>query len=230
MVQARGWLAQVTSFAILLLSGGTLIFLLVIVVDSALIGNRLVTYLSRKAKEWPQKLVTEEARERGFPSGAGNNAVDWKTQEAIEYWLKIRLVNETTLAVARLIYRPFIILLILIIAQNQLFDNWHWNIPLSVIALLSAGTAVGSAWLLQRKARSAKQDTLDALGTIASRRISGSPDDYREKVERIRHDVEDMRSGAFASFWQNPVVRAVLLPLGGGGGLAALEAVLPLLR
>src|SRR5262249_50675154 len=41
MVQARGSLARATSFAILLLSGGTLIFLLVIVVDSTFVGNRL---------------------------------------------------------------------------------------------------------------------------------------------------------------------------------------------
>src|SRR5262249_42570549 len=107
MVQARGWLAQVASFAILLLSGGTLIFLLAIVVDSTLIGNRLVTYLSRKAEKWPEKLMTEQAQERGFPFTA-NNSLDQETEEVIGYWLKIRFVNETTLAVARLIYRPFV--------------------------------------------------------------------------------------------------------------------------
>jgi hypothetical protein len=37
---------------------------------------------------------------------------------------------------------------------------------------------------------------------------------------------DHMRSGAFRSLDQNPVIRAVLIPLTGGGGLAAVEALL----
>src|SRR5262249_16833569 len=117
-------------------------------------------------------------------------------------------------------------LLILIVAQNRLFDDWHWNVPLSFIALLSGGTALVCAVLLQRSAKRAKEKALEVLEQIVVRRVGSSQDQIREKIERIRSEIEGMNSGAFASFFQNPVVGALLLPLAGGGGLAALETLL----
>jgi hypothetical protein len=80
--------------------------------------------------------------------------------------------------------------------------------------------------LLQHSARAAKDRALAELGRLALRRVGGPHDEFRAKVERIRADVEGLRSGAFAGFSQNPVVRGLLLSLGGGGALTLLEMLL----
>ena len=61
-------------------------------------------------------------------------------------------------------------------------------------------------------------------------RVVPAEEDLRERLVRIRSEVAGFKTGAFASFRQNPVVGAVLLPLFGGGGLAALEALLQYLH
>jgi len=46
------------------------------------------------------------------------------------------------------------------------------------------------------------------------------------KLNRIRDDVDGLQSGACGGFLQNPVIKAVLIPSGGSGGSAALEAAM----
>jgi hypothetical protein len=55
--------------------------------------------------------------------------------------------------------------------------------------------------------------------------VGKDQDDERARLTLILSDIENLDSGAFASFYQNPAIRAVLIPLGGGGGLAAIEAL-----
>jgi hypothetical protein len=127
---------------------------------------------------------------------------------------------------ARLIYYPFVVLLVLVVAQNPLFDNWHWNSPLALMALFNAGVAVGCAVLLQRAAKGARSRALIVLDELLRDRVGPAEDSVQEKLSRIRAEIEGTTTGAFAGFSQNPVVGAVLLPLLGGGGLTALEALL----
>jgi hypothetical protein len=170
-------------------------------------------------------LLDRGVGERGLTSNLTGNTAE-ETREALHQWLRLRLIDQSTNVVARLIYYPFIVLLILIVAQNRLFDDWHWNVPLSFIALLSGGTALVCGLLLQRSAKKAKEKALEALAKIVVRRVGSPRDEFRKKIERLRTDVESMSSSAFASFFQNPVLGALLLPLGGGGTLAALETLL----
>ncbi len=227
MVQARGWMAWWTNFVILLAAGGSLVGLLVFVVDCTLLCNRLVTYLSRHAAKWPENLLFQRAKERNLILNSANKGVTADdANEALDQWLRIQLIDEATNVVAQLIYFPFVVLLVLIVAQNRLFENWHWNIPLSLIAVLSACTALVCALLLQRSAKRAKEKSLEILDRVLLRRTGDLRNEHWAKIEQIKTDVAAVNSSAFAGFFQNPIVGAVLLPLGGGGGLAALEAAL----
>jgi len=56
--------------------------------------------------------------------------------------------------------------------------------------------------------------------------LQGSGEKYRLLAERFPSlivQVEQLRKGAFAPFFEQPLVRAVLVPLGGAGGLQLLE-------
>jgi hypothetical protein len=140
--------------------------------------------------------------------------------------VRIRLIAEATAVVAHMIYFPFVVLLVLLVAQSRLFDDWHWNVPLVAVTLLSATTALVCAVALQWAVKKARENALDDLDGLLRPRPEKADDPVRQTVEEIRTEVQSMKSGAFAGFSQNPVVYALLLPLGGGGGLAALEALL----
>ena len=140
--------------------------------------------------------------------------------------MRVRLIAAATHVVSRLIFDPFVVLLVLIVAQSPLFIPWQWHIPALTIGFLSASTALGCAVILQQSAKDARTKATEALDRILLP-LTGKDRETRKKVLRIRAEVEDLESGVFAGFAQNPVVYALLLPLGGGGGLAVLQVLLP---
>jgi hypothetical protein len=231
VVQARGWVAQVCFFVVSVLTSLSLALLLMFVVDSTLLSYRFVTALAgQRERKWPGKLLAEGAKKwrLELPVAERQDVPEiWEIPRAVGQWLSIRLIDAVTYVVAtRLIYYPFVVLLVLVVAQNPLFDDWHWNTPLALMALFNAVVAVVCAVLLQSAAKGARSGALSALDELL-RAAGGRADDAaREKLPRIRAEIEGTNTGAFAGFSQNPVVRAVLLPLVGGGGLAALETLL----
>jgi hypothetical protein len=227
ILHARGALACWADRLLLALSGAALVGLLLFIIDTTGLCYRFVTYLSGGAKVWPEAAVARQAQARNL-SLTGRHDADLH-RRALEQWLLIRLVADATNVVARSIYYPFVVLLILVLAQNRVFDDWHWNIPLLAVALLCAAAALVCAWLLQHAARRTRQKALEVLDGLIRGRLGAPDDPQRARYEQIRTEVDGMESGAFAGFARNPIVGAVLLPLGGGGGLAALQALLPYL-
>ena len=225
MHQSRGPLARWTTIIALCLSGAGFIALLVFVVDATVLCNRFVSYLARYASGWSPSLLEKQVRERGLPPQAG---ADDPARKALDQWLVIRLIADSTEVVAHFIYYPFVVLLVLIVAQSPLFISWHWNIPLTSIALLSAGTALLCALVLQRSAKNARTKALAELDRLLlPLAAQGADRKTRRPVRQMRSEIKDLNSGVFCSLTQNPVVYAILLPLAGGSGLAALEALLP---
>jgi hypothetical protein len=194
-----------------------------------------VTCLVRQVgRTWPPALVERRASRWGLSLRTADGTAEVPEapaiKEAVGQWLLIRLIDNVTNVVARLIYYPFVVLLVLIVAQNRLFDDWHWNVPLALMALFNAGVAVVCGVMLQRAAKSAKGEALEALDGLLRERAGAGDDPLRDKFVQIRADIEGTSTGAFASLSQNPVVGAILLPLFGGGGLAALEMLLAYLH
>jgi hypothetical protein len=220
----RGDIGHWSAILTLYLAGGLLIWLLIFVVDTTVLCYRFVTYLSRFRGEWPQALLNTHAEQRGLtPTDASTDP----THAALSQLLRMRLIAMTTRVVSDLIFYPFVVLFVLFVAQNPLFVTWQWNLPVLSVALLSAGTALTCALIFQRSAKEARRKALDKLDEVLLP-LAGKDDDMtRGKLLQIRADIEAMDSGVFAGFAQNPLVYAILLPLGGGGGLAALEALLP---
>jgi hypothetical protein len=226
MLQSRGdisrWVTTVSFVAV----GAAFVFLLVFVVDSTVLCNRFVSYLGRHPGVWQKQTLKKCADERGLDiqiDGAGDDSVC----KGLEEWLMIRLVALTTDVVARLIYYPFIVLLVLILAQSRLFDGWTWNSPLVLIGLMSAGTALYCAVVLQRSAKAVRTAALQALDRFLMRLADGGENHSRTALRRLRTEINGIQSGAFATFTQNPIIHALLIPLCGGGGLAALQMFMP---
>ena len=54
-------------------------------------------------------------------------------------------------------------------------------------------------------------------------RIALDASEQRAKNPESTHSVEAVNGGVFASFLANPVLRAVMIPIGGGGLLSLIE-------
>jgi hypothetical protein len=224
--EARGPITRNVDDLMRWLSSICQVGLLVFVVDCTVLCYRFVRYLSSdRVKEltWPHGVLGQVGAERGIDVNAASTAGPLK--QGLQHLLVLRLIDDATRVVAGLIYKPYIVLLVLLVAQSRLFENWHWNMPLILTVLLSAATAFCCAMMLQRAARGARQAALEDVEKLSLSQVGGADAATRKRLKRMRADIEAMRSGAFASFYDNPAIRAILIPLCGGGGLAALEAI-----
>ena len=237
--QARGLLARSVNGLMMLAAGVALVGLMLFIIDTTVLCHRFVAYLWDAKIEWPPEALVEQAKSRHLDRDAdlyqpkGDESFPYApatNKKALEHWLLIRLVADVTDFVAHSISLPFIVLLMLLLAQNHVFADWQWNIPFLVVAFLSAGGALISAGLLQYSARRARKTARDTLDRLIRERVGILNDDVRARYEKIRAEIDDMDSGAFASLASNPIVVAVLIPLAGGGGLAVLQALLPYFR
>jgi hypothetical protein len=221
MPQARGDLARTVFWILFFGSEASLAFLLLFVMDCTFLCYRFVTFLeSAEEKQWPKEALELVAKQRGFTMNEHG-----EEKMALEQYLRIKLVDLVTKEVARFLYAPFTVMLVLLVAHSWLFEDWHWNIPLIITTLVNAATALGCAWMLQRTAKHARERALEALDTVIVPRVGSEGESYK-KLQRIKKDITDLQSGAFGSFLQNPVIKAVLIPLGGTGALATITALM----
>jgi hypothetical protein len=219
--RGRGGLAWWTGRISLDLAALALVFLLIFVVDSTVLCYRFVTYVGRCRCDWSAALLGRYAEERGLSlaDGSGNSA-----RAAITELLRIRLIADATSVPSRLIFDPFVVLAVLVVAQSPLFVPWQWNIPILTVAFLTASAALACAVILQRAAQQARSRALETMDRIL---LPLAPaDSRREKLTQVRAEIADRDTGVFSGLAQNPVVYALLLPLCGGSGLAAIEALL----
>jgi hypothetical protein len=222
-LETRGPLSRRASGVIQFVSQVAFAALVIFVLDCTVLCYRFLNYLASDAeKKWPVAAEQAIAAERGL-------TLQQRDKDAIDQVLLVRLMDATTNLVARLLYAPFTVLLVLVVAQSEIFDHRTWNAPLLLTVLLNLAVAVSCAVLLQRSAKKAKEKVLGKMDQLISQSIGRKDERGRQTFGRIKEEIANMQSGAFASFYQNPVLRAILIPLGGGGSMAALEMLLPYL-
>lgn len=166
----------------------------------------------------------------------GENTTDSISYDkcAEEEWEKIEDIETITGKVSHLIYNPFIALFLMILSRYKIFDRWDW--PISLIIVMSVfflGTIFLSINLrrIVETARSQSTKTLDNILIECRKNIVDASkkqeiEEYKstiDLVELIRQRILTLNTGAFASFTQNPVLRAILIPFGGIGTLNLLE-------
>lgn len=132
---------------------------------------------------------------------------------------QIRLIVERTRIVNRRILYPFLALFLLIAARSHYFDNWDFPPPLIIVLTIQSLVALASATMLYLAAVQAKRRILVPLqhrldraspssDQLASLNNNGSSN---EGLRQIITDIEAVQQGAFAPFYQQPVVQATLV-------------------
>jgi len=204
---ARGDLAfQFDWWAIFFAAIGMMI-LSFYVVDAIQLNSNFIRMFARVVTKWGDTVVEKSWRSPPL------------SEEELSAYNEIFFVADRTHVVARLIWYPFIILTLMIVARLSFFDNWSWSPGLLAIYGINACWALGSAILLRRAAEQLRDATLSnlQLSRVRGRAIEAKRATFDELIAEIR----GLKKGAFAPLTDQPFVRAVLFP-GAGLGLLAV--------
>jgi hypothetical protein len=206
------WSKRVDLF-MLGLSAGALICLMFFVLDTAIRTRELVSGLSQRANGWPPNTVSS------LVSNGGAAAMEWIT---------IRFIAKRTAIIDGFIYYPFIVLLVMVVARTSFFGRFGWPAPLILVLGLNALIVVALAISVHRAAQVARGAALERLEAmfLASKFAGAGAGPPASAIKAIIKQVEAEDDGAFGPWSQQPFIRAVLVPLSGGGLMAALQALL----
>lgn len=215
--------------------------LLVLATNAALLTWRLIAIMRKGRTMYPKAVVERFAvelgpcvtlaphlyypiaariRDRGEPGAAARNSL-------LDPWIDAHFLARHTAAVSRLIYFPFILLALMIASRSRMFDNWPLSGPVTIALGCYVLWAAGVAVLLNYGAETARRTAIKYLEKDLLW-LKGCGPQYQalaEQFPRLIDQVRELREGAFAPFTQQPLVRAILVPLG-AGGLQLLETLI----
>lgn len=216
--------------------------LVIMVTRTTLLACRFIRELDRRRTHYPPTVLSH------FAAGLGALHQDlWmcrfaedprhrqcsRADEALHHslmddWIDVLLVERRTRWVARQVIMPFVILALILVASSRLFDAWPMDLPFVLtIAFFFLGLAALTLLLNQ----SAERLRAHALVRMCNDLVwmEGSGETYAPLVgpfKRLIEQVEGCRGGAFASFFDQPLLKAALVPLGSAGGARLLDQLL----
>jgi hypothetical protein len=172
-------------------------------------------------RDWP-----DEAR-RVFGVRAGLKPdIDAKLAgDILDPWIDIRFIALRTQAIGPLIYFPFVLLGLMVVARWSVFDDWDIPIALAIVFMLAFAIACVNAFLMQRAASRARALALERLQGLQLQSKGQAPGAYPipAHLDAIAESVRSLRKGAFVPFTEQPLVRAALIPFGSAGGLYLVD-------
>ncbi|MDF0664507.1 MAG: hypothetical protein P0119_00380 [Nitrospira sp.] len=168
------------------------------VFDAVLLCRRWIGALDQVTEGWPAALTDHLEWQRP------ENMV--KAQEL----MKIDLISQRTDVVNRLVRYPFIVLLVVMVARNSYFDDWHFPLTMMVGWVVNVLLAMAAALLLYRAAEQARHAILRRLNHAVLKGLDrGAASDGDVKLTRqVIEDIEAVGQGAFVPLWQQPVVES----------------------
>ena len=204
-------------------------FLLFSVVDATVFCHQMVSSLRHKI---PRRPVDDPAVATG-----GESESRWPQRTLDHYaaklqldrkylddWIAMHFVARRTHTVARLVYYPFIVISLLVLSRSTVFDNWGMSTFLVVALSCSVLIVIGCAIALRAGAESLRRA---AIWRLTNAKILLSKDDVGKhtanQIDVMIGQIRAFNTGAFAPYSQQPLVRALLLPLTSFGGSTLVE-------
>jgi hypothetical protein len=183
--------------------------LLFYVVDALIICNRCIKRLV-SGLDWPLASYAKFRQELGEGT-------------PLKEWMTLQLIARRTDAVGSLVYLPFILLFLIIMARNSVFERW--GLTPSVVALLTVSTViiVFAAIRLRETTESARTNALKSLTDQLIVAKGAGNDKLVRQLELMVNEVRELRQGAFAPYTDQKFIRALLLPLAGFASTALIE-------
>ncbi|HEV2268635.1 MAG TPA: hypothetical protein VGR92_04180 [Steroidobacteraceae bacterium] len=223
---AAGATTSVIYPATALAAGLTTLAVALYVADITLFSRLLVREAFARdshAPVWPQSAKEEFAQSSLRTT---MTAKDDAQDAFVTTTMTIAYVSERTTCITPFIYYPFIMIALAVIARSPVlgpatFDPWA--ITVAAIGLLAAFV---SAVALRSAAEDARSETVRNLNILKWRALAPeSPAELRQRLDLLLERVAALREGAFSPLSQQPVVRALLLPLASYGSTLLLSVL-----
>lgn len=226
---ARGTLALTTDAITFSLGMAALAVITATVMDVVLLERLLIAALQSRKSHWRSVRKASEMEHWWQALGPAHaDAMD------------MRLLRESGESASWLAYTPFIVLAALIFAQWNYFDSYQVNNPLKVLWASYLGLTCLFQWALYKSNLRARSIALQRLGDTREHELALSFAPHLDKAEPNTPDAKSrlnlindciaeitaMRTGAFAPFWEQPFMKAIVFS-SGSLGLSSLMAALP---
>ncbi|WP_455375753.1 hypothetical protein [Kaarinaea lacus] len=215
----RGIASIKIGMALTMLPVVIMIFLIFFVTDATRLCICWIKAMGQKKLKWDEGMLSS--------FGAKLNV----NKEYIEEWLKIQLIADRTHEIGQLIYYPFIIIILMLISRSTYFDNWGFPQALAIVVTVNLVILSSVAMLLRKQAEKVRRDTIGNLehelvkvagcrspeGNNLSDRELTEQKCHIEQINKLLEEIRNIKSGAFRSVLDQPLVRAGLILLGGLG-------------
>lgn len=242
-IPARGDSDRQLFYWTLTISGLAVLILIVVVGDVTILTWRFVEMLKIGRTIYPEDTIAHFATKLGphiedqaktlIAADPGQREATKKagtgcSNSLLDDWIDVRLLAEHTASIDRLIVYPFILVALLVVARSRLFDNWDIGGAVLILLVVYMLWSIAMAALLNLSAERARQKALEGMAADELW-LKGAGSDFDKIAEAfpgLLAEVKALRKGAFAPFFEQPLVQAILVPLGGAGGIQLLDWLL----
>jgi hypothetical protein len=199
----RGELSCRLDLILALASNISLVALNIFVLDAVLLCRRWIGLLGKAGGSWSHILASR------LPLLSDKQVVH--AQEL----MRIELIAQRTEVVNRMVRYPFLVLLLMILARNEYFDDWHFPLMFIAVWVVNALLAMGAALLLYHAAEEVRNACVGQLNRQVLQGLSLGPVGEADvNVSRqIIQAIEAVGQGAFVPLYQQPVVESSLYGL-----------------
>jgi hypothetical protein len=147
----RGPVSSTMNYWVLQIAVAAYLVLVFQVFDATRLAKRFVHILTKMPIGWPRETLEVAGQRFGLPATVAAER------------LRLQVIQRHMEALDPLIFYPFAVMFVMILSRSTFFDNWSVTPSLIIVIGASALFALGSAFLLRRAAREAKQATLVRL-------------------------------------------------------------------
>ena len=231
-VPYRGTASLLANYLALFFCVSVFLILVMMVLDATWRSVDLITWLTKNTSVWPEETLRRFDLEQDISTPEAVELANLRDELSknnkyyLNEWMDIQFIAAHTKEVGKLVYYPFIILILMIFARSKIFDNWNMPWGLSMIFLLSAGLTLICALHLRRTAERARQAVSRQISSMLIG-LKSRPEKAARTLEKqaciALKQIQEINEGAFLPLAQEPAVQALMLPFGGWGGVTLLE-------
>jgi len=214
----RGGWSLVVDISLTLTTFTLFVYLFSSVSEATMHCRRFIQQLIDKDTVWP------------FMSKVDDQDVKNRIQKVQREWHEIRLVGMLTDSISRTVYYPIYVILLLLAAQSDYFDNFDMPASLMLIASVNIFLVLCFSISLRRKAIEARDESLDKIRKIEeeifrddANYIGKQKKTVLRKLHFYEKKIEDIKEGAFLPITEQPWLRALTLMTGGGSSILLLQ-------
>ena len=207
---ARGSLVRAAYRLSTILCSFSLTLLASLVFDATMNSERFVKYIRGAPSHWPTEAITKYVNKLGFKEPC---AADW---------IDMQFTRMRTRVILRLIYFPFLVLAIFMLAHGIADRTLRSNLFAVVLVAIVVLMLVACVIALRMEAEGQRCAMVKRLHEAISRAIGPAPviasgpnqhNATREQLELLIERARSLRDGAFSPVLQQPMLKAVVLPV-----------------